>query len=131
MKISAYNYHMHVHHGINHHTGLPLDPPVKFRARDVVHKKAKGNSNGRGAGGSGGEGSVNGTAAAARDRQVMKQGLCHVCKKWVDLQSVKDVDVKVSVRCTERQQGRATERTDAPVPMYTTYLLVGAGNLLA
>ncbi|CAO1636139.1 unnamed protein product [Sympodiomycopsis kandeliae] len=61
-KISAYNYHLTVHHGINHHTGLPFDPPVKV---------------------------------AMDEKKGMKKGLCHHCHKWIDMVSVKSVDVKV------------------------------------
>lgn len=67
---------MQVQHGINHVTGRPLLPPVKFREVQLPRKKKR--------------------AVGAQERDVMIQGMCHSCHKWIDLQSVKDVEVKVS-----------------------------------
>ncbi|KAI0027976.1 hypothetical protein K488DRAFT_80910 [Vararia minispora EC-137] len=70
MKFSAFNYHMQYAHGISPVTGAPFSPPVAFRT-DPRPK------------------------AGQRERHDMRQGKCHKCKKWVDLESVKNVDTKV------------------------------------
>ncbi|CAO1619797.1 unnamed protein product [Parajaminaea phylloscopi] len=69
-KVSAYNYHLSVQHGINFATGLPFAPPLKFR---TVDRKAR----------------------SAHERSRMMQALCHSCRKWVDVESTKAVEVKV------------------------------------
>lgn len=68
IKVSAYNYHVQMHHGVSFATGRPFDPPVQFRDVQV---------------------DVGGT------QKTMPQGLCHSCKKWIDLDSSKPVTVKV------------------------------------
>lgn len=69
-KVSAYNYHLSVQHGINFATGLPFAPPLKFR---TTTRKPR----------------------SAHERKTMLQGLCHSCRKWVDVESTKSVEVKV------------------------------------
>lgn len=73
-KVSAYNYHLQIAHGIMPATAQPMDPPVAFRSGDRVG---------------------NGVAAHGERRTIM-QGECHACGKWIALESVKDVEVKVS-----------------------------------
>lgn len=70
MKVSAYNYHLQIQHGISTETGLPMAPPVQFRE---TQRRSHG----------------------PHERSTMLQGLCHACNKWIDLQSVKQVAVKV------------------------------------
>jgi hypothetical protein len=72
-KVSAYNYHLQIAHGIMPATGQPMDPPVAFRRVDRV-----------------------GNGVAQGDRKTIMQGECHACGKWIALESVKDVEVKVS-----------------------------------
>nr|GAT59737.1 predicted protein [Mycena chlorophos] len=70
MKFSAFNYHMQYYHGISAVTGQPLSPPVDFRVVDRSAPK-KG------------------------ERTQITEGKCHKCTKWVAVQSIKDVEVKV------------------------------------
>lgn len=77
-KVSAYNYHLQITHGIMPATGQPMDPPVGFRSVD------------RG-----------GNAVATGERKTILQGECHACGKWIPLESVKDVEVKVSRACRQ------------------------------
>lgn len=96
MKMSAYNYHLQIHHGVHHRTGRPLDPPVDLRSINVDVS-----SKGKKRGGGGGAAAV----AGSPDRDAMMQGKCAQCKKWVDLQSVKDMDIKVSGGGSGRVRG--------------------------
>ncbi|KAJ7475231.1 hypothetical protein B0H11DRAFT_1866128 [Mycena galericulata] len=70
MKFSAFNYHMQYHHGISASTGRPLSPPIDFRvvARPSPKKK---------------------------ERAEVQQGKCHKCMRWIAVETVMDVDVKV------------------------------------
>ncbi|KAJ7629357.1 hypothetical protein DFH06DRAFT_1225475 [Mycena polygramma] len=70
MKFSAFNYHMHFHHGISASSARPLSPPIDFRvtAREAPKKN---------------------------ERAKVQQGKCHKCLRWVVLETVKDVEVKV------------------------------------
>ncbi|KAL1694595.1 hypothetical protein GGG16DRAFT_87233 [Schizophyllum commune] len=70
MKFSAYNYHMQYAHGISATTTRPFSPPVRFRQ-------------------------VRRERIAKGERVMMMEGLCHQCKKWVAVEGVKDVEVKV------------------------------------
>ncbi|TRM62467.1 hypothetical protein BD626DRAFT_497479 [Schizophyllum amplum] len=70
MKFSAYNYHMQYAHGISATTTRPYSPPVRFR-QTRRERIAKG------------------------ERVLIMEGLCHQCKKWVAVEGVKDVEVKV------------------------------------
>lgn len=69
-KCSAYNYHLQIQHGISSFTKRPFAPPLRFR---VVKRKRR----------------------TAYEREDMLQALCHACKKWIDVQSTKDLDVKI------------------------------------
>ncbi|KAJ7186725.1 hypothetical protein C8R46DRAFT_1273573 [Mycena filopes] len=70
-KFSAFKcYHMQYQHGISAATGRPLSPPVDFRVVALA-------------------------AVKKSERAQMQQGKCHKCRRWVALQTVKDVDVKV------------------------------------
>ncbi|KAF9073836.1 hypothetical protein BDP27DRAFT_1318232 [Rhodocollybia butyracea] len=70
MKFSAYNYHMQYSHGISAASALPFSPPLAFRmtTRTSNHKTEK---------------------------STLKEGKCHKCSKWVPVEGVKDVEVKV------------------------------------
>ncbi|KAJ3718319.1 hypothetical protein C8R42DRAFT_585696 [Lentinula raphanica] len=70
MKFSAYNYHMQYSHGISASSSMPFSPPLAFRitSRSSNHKSEK---------------------------STMKEGKCHKCMKWVPVEGVKDVEVKV------------------------------------
>ncbi|KAL1742633.1 hypothetical protein HDZ31DRAFT_65784 [Schizophyllum fasciatum] len=70
MKFSAYNYHMQYAHGISATTTQPFSPPVRFRQ-------------------------VRRERIAKGERTMIMEGLCHQCKKWVAVEGVKDVEVKV------------------------------------
>ncbi|KAF7361245.1 hypothetical protein MSAN_01156600 [Mycena sanguinolenta] len=71
MKYSAYKYyHMQFQHGISAASGRPLLPPIDFR----VAPRA---------------------AATKLERTEIKQGKCHKCLCWVDIETVKNVEVKV------------------------------------
>lgn len=78
-KISAYLYHLVVQHGVSSHTGRPFDPPLEIR-----------------------EVSTGAATDSANERATMLQGHCHACRQWIDLQSVKSVDVKVKVSHSHR-----------------------------
>ncbi|KIK71316.1 hypothetical protein GYMLUDRAFT_90294, partial [Collybiopsis luxurians FD-317 M1] len=70
MKFSAYNYHMQYSHGISASSSLPFSPPLAFRItnRSSNHKSEK---------------------------TTMKEGKCHKCTKWIPVEGIKDVEVKV------------------------------------
>ncbi|KAJ3750061.1 hypothetical protein DFH05DRAFT_1465812 [Lentinula detonsa] len=70
MKFSAYNYHMQYSHGISASSSMPFSPPLAFRmtSRASNHKSEK---------------------------TTMKEGKCHKCMKWVPVEGIKDVEVKV------------------------------------
>lgn len=69
-KTSQYNYHLINQHGISPHSKQPLDPPIAFRT--VTFSKA-----------------------AVHERERMLQGECHACSRWINLESVKEGNVKV------------------------------------
>ncbi|KAI0687811.1 hypothetical protein BC835DRAFT_377224 [Cytidiella melzeri] len=76
MKFSAFNYHMQYYHGISPSTGLPFSPPVAFhRIPNVPHSKQG--------------------IKVKQEKAEIEQGKCHKCKKWVAVEGVKDVEVKV------------------------------------
>ena len=64
------SYHMQYAHGISATTTRPFSPPVRFRQ-------------------------VRRERIAKGERVMMMEGLCHQCKKWVAVEGVKDVEVKV------------------------------------
>ncbi|KAE9410757.1 hypothetical protein BT96DRAFT_804807, partial [Gymnopus androsaceus JB14] len=70
MKFSAYNYHMQYSHGISASSSYPFSPPIAFRmtSRTAHHKSEKTR---------------------------IKEGRCHKCLKWVAVEGIKDVEVKV------------------------------------
>ncbi|KAF9005244.1 hypothetical protein BDQ17DRAFT_1240714 [Cyathus striatus] len=70
MKFSAYNYHMQYAHGVSSSTGRPFFPPLSVRVVDRSSPKKN-------------------------EKKTMQEGKCHQCRKWVSMQGVKDVDVKV------------------------------------
>ncbi|CAE6471150.1 unnamed protein product [Rhizoctonia solani] len=68
--ISQYNYHMQYYHGISPKTGLPFSPPIAFRHHARKPSQIK-----------------------SQERKVVEEGKCHVCKKWVPIETVKLADV--------------------------------------
>ncbi|KAF5333650.1 hypothetical protein D9611_002232 [Ephemerocybe angulata] len=64
------SYHMQYFHGISAASGRPFSPPLSFR---VVPR----------------------SNPAKLERKEMRQGKCHKCSKWIDLEGVKDVESKV------------------------------------
>ncbi|KAJ6510387.1 hypothetical protein C8R45DRAFT_387482 [Mycena sanguinolenta] len=64
------SYHMQFQHGISAASGRPLLPPIAFRVAPRP-------------------------AATKLERTEMKQGKCHKCLCWVDIETVKNVEVKV------------------------------------
>ncbi|CAE6526592.1 unnamed protein product [Rhizoctonia solani] len=69
-KISQYNYHMQHYHGLSFQTGLPFSPPIAFRQ---TKRRWVG----------------------VREREVVEEGKCHVCKKWIPIESVKLLNIVV------------------------------------
>ncbi|KAG8714958.1 hypothetical protein FRC08_011196 [Ceratobasidium sp. 394] len=61
---------MQYYHGLCSQTGLPFSPPIAFRHQ--ARKPAQGN-----------------------ERSRIEQGKCHSCKRWVNVEGVKDGDVLV------------------------------------
>ncbi|KAL0948139.1 hypothetical protein HGRIS_010759 [Hohenbuehelia grisea] len=72
MKFSAFNYHMQYAHGISATTCQPFSPPLDFRT-------------------------VSRSLCGKHERSVIKQGKCHKCSKWISVEGVKDVELKVSL----------------------------------
>ncbi|KAH7923591.1 hypothetical protein BV22DRAFT_984174, partial [Leucogyrophana mollusca] len=70
MKFSAFNYHMQYSHGISALTSRPFSPPVAFR---VTPRRNPGKY----------------------ERARILEGRCHHCRKWVAVEGVKDLEVKV------------------------------------
>ncbi|EGO23080.1 hypothetical protein SERLADRAFT_362390 [Serpula lacrymans var. lacrymans S7.9] len=70
MKFSAFNYHMQYSHGISAMTARPFSPPVAFR---VSARRSPGKL----------------------ERTHILEGKCHKCSKWIAVEGVKDVEVKV------------------------------------
>ncbi|KAJ6584290.1 hypothetical protein B0H10DRAFT_1832892 [Mycena sp. CBHHK59/15] len=70
MKFSAFNYHMQYHHGISASTGRPLSPPIDFRV-------------------------VTRPCPKKTERAEVQQGKCHKCLRWIVIETIKDVNVKV------------------------------------
>ncbi|KAK1230763.1 hypothetical protein PQX77_006140 [Marasmius sp. AFHP31] len=74
MKFSAYkwvsSYHMQYAHGISASSALPFLPPLSFR----VSKRPR---------------------ASKTEKTEIKEGKCHQCHKWVPVEGVKDMEVKV------------------------------------
>ncbi len=63
--------------GISPSTGLPFSPPVAFmHSVHVPHSKPAFKSK--------------------QERSRIEQGKCHKCNKWVPVEGVKDVEVKVN-----------------------------------
>lgn len=83
-----------MHHGISFMTGKPFDPPDRYRDVEM-------------------EVTISGNTV----KKTMPQGLCHACGKWIDLDSVKPVAVKIpevyfrkhAVQC---HKGREKEHSD-------------------
>ncbi|KAJ1303846.1 hypothetical protein OPQ81_008266 [Rhizoctonia solani] len=73
-KISQYNYHMQYYHGICAQTGLPFSPPIAFRK--TKRRKAD---------------------VKQLEREVVEVGKCHVCKKWIPIESVKTSKIVASI----------------------------------
>jgi len=69
-KVSAFNYHMQYSHGLCPKTGLPFSPPIDFR---VVSRPDPGK----------------------HEKSEILQGKCHKCERWVPVEGIKDVEVKV------------------------------------
>ncbi|KAI9569995.1 hypothetical protein HD554DRAFT_2019302, partial [Boletus coccyginus] len=72
MKFSAYNYHLQYAHGISSVSARPFSPPVAFRT-------------------------IKRQNPAKNERISRQEGKCHKCKKWVLVDSTKDIDVKASL----------------------------------
>ncbi|KZV65713.1 hypothetical protein PENSPDRAFT_562662, partial [Peniophora sp. CONT] len=70
MKFSAFNYHMQYFHGISPQSGAPFSPPIAFRTE--LRPKP-----------------------APHERKEMRQGKCHKCDRWIDLEGVKPGEAKV------------------------------------
>ncbi|KAI6127083.1 hypothetical protein F5141DRAFT_371747 [Pisolithus sp. B1] len=70
MKFSAYNYHMQYGHGISAVSCTPFSPPVSFR---TTKRRNPGK----------------------RERTHIVEGKCHKCKKWIPIESLKDLEIKV------------------------------------
>ncbi|KAF9260367.1 hypothetical protein L218DRAFT_823487, partial [Marasmius fiardii PR-910] len=70
MKFSAYNYHMQYMHGISAASALPFLPPLAFR----ISRRPR---------------------ALKTEKTVIKEGKCHQCQKWIPVEGVKDMEVKV------------------------------------
>ncbi|OAX41770.1 hypothetical protein K503DRAFT_684705 [Rhizopogon vinicolor AM-OR11-026] len=70
MKFSAFNYHVQFAHGVSAMTGRPFSPPVSYRT-------------------------TNRCRPLKIERSEIIEGKCHVCKKWVPIQGIKDCEVKV------------------------------------
>ncbi|KAL0579707.1 hypothetical protein V5O48_002271 [Marasmius crinis-equi] len=71
MKFSAYKcYHMQYMHGISAASSLPFLPPLAFRVS-------------------------NRPRALKTEKTQIKEGKCHQCHKWVPVEGVKDMEVKV------------------------------------
>ncbi|KAH7886641.1 hypothetical protein F5I97DRAFT_1022652 [Phlebopus sp. FC_14] len=70
MKFSAYNYHLQYGHGISAASTRPFSPPVAFRSTERRN-------------------------AGKHERTVILEGKCHKCKKWIPIESMKDVEIKV------------------------------------
>ncbi|KAH7906454.1 hypothetical protein BJ138DRAFT_1016179, partial [Hygrophoropsis aurantiaca] len=70
MKVSAFNYHMQYSHGISALTTLPFSPPLAFRYSDRRNP-------------------------SKYERTRILEGMCHRCDRWVAVEGVKDVKVKV------------------------------------
>ncbi|CAE6449962.1 unnamed protein product, partial [Rhizoctonia solani] len=58
--------------GLSPKTGLPFSPPITFRQKAHLPSRTK-----------------------TRERDTIEEGQCHVCKKWVPVESVVPKDVKV------------------------------------
>ncbi|KAG8728714.1 hypothetical protein FRC11_010351, partial [Ceratobasidium sp. 423] len=69
-KISQYNYHMQYYHGLSAQTGLPFSPPIAFRQKKRQRVEVS-------------------------EREVIEEGKCHVCKKWVPIETVKPLKIMV------------------------------------
>ncbi|KAF8840438.1 hypothetical protein BDN67DRAFT_903536, partial [Paxillus ammoniavirescens] len=70
MKFSAYNYHLQYGHGISSTSARPFSPPVAFRSTKRQNP-------------------------AKNERTKTIEGKCHKCKKWIPLESIKNIEVKV------------------------------------
>jgi hypothetical protein len=65
-----------VNPGISPSTGLPFSPPVAFTfVNNASHSKQ--------------------TFKAKQEKLRVEQGKCHKCHRWIAVEGVKDVDVKV------------------------------------
>ncbi|ORY73457.1 hypothetical protein BCR35DRAFT_307218, partial [Leucosporidium creatinivorum] len=70
LKNSSFVYHMSYAHGISNITGLPFSPPAQMR-------------------------SVKLNATSKDAREIMREGLCHKCDKWIPLDSTKNLEALV------------------------------------
>ncbi|CAD6978821.1 unnamed protein product [Tilletia controversa] len=71
-KQSSYNYHMQYTHGISALTGEPFAPPIEFRTVDRPKRDVR-----------------------LLEKEIVKEGRCHVCKKFVPIENVKQTEMKV------------------------------------
>ncbi|KAF8452080.1 hypothetical protein L210DRAFT_3384424, partial [Boletus edulis BED1] len=70
MKFSAYNYHLQYAHGISSVSARPFSPPVAFRTTERQNP-------------------------AKNERTSIQEGKCHKCRKWILVESIKNIDIKV------------------------------------
>lgn len=90
--------------GISPSTGLPFSPPIAFmHSVHVPHSKPAFKSK--------------------QERSRIEQGKCHKCNKWVPVEGVKDVEVKVSLGWTSFAPIR-------PFCLLICHHLVGEGDFL-
>ncbi|EIW77829.1 hypothetical protein CONPUDRAFT_75615 [Coniophora puteana RWD-64-598 SS2] len=68
--MESLSYHMQYAHGISATSARPFSPPTDFRT-------------------------VKRSEASKREKTYIEEGKCHKCKKWVPIEGVKDVEVKV------------------------------------
>lgn len=79
--------------GISTH-GIPFSPPIAFRHID---RRSNITISGptKAAMKKGPTGTKSSKAGIKNEKTVLEQGLCHACSKWVNVEGVKDVEVKV------------------------------------
>ncbi|KIY44707.1 hypothetical protein FISHEDRAFT_20331, partial [Fistulina hepatica ATCC 64428] len=83
------SYHMQCYHGISAVSAQPFSPPVAFRVspRPAAKSASKGAST-KGA-------KADGVKASKHEKTHLCEGLCHKCQKWIPVEGIKAVDVKV------------------------------------
>ncbi|ORX90343.1 hypothetical protein K493DRAFT_230829, partial [Basidiobolus meristosporus CBS 931.73] len=77
---TSFRYHMNFFHGISSVNGRPFASPVEYRM--ISDKRGKLRSK-------------NALSKLDRPSRMVQQGQCHVCEKWIYLESPKDLEVNV------------------------------------